>query len=292
MVTVIQAEWYRSTRAWRFWATVGLTLGVFVYTLYAFDNPWKLHIVIPHFYNVFTAVFTMLSGSAGSWWPLFLPLLAVLPAGDSLAVDRRRGVDAVFLVRVGWARYLVGKWAGNALVSVTAVALAMAATIIPAVIVYGTTLPKLLGWHFVHPPAISRARYVSGVFGHGYPPGFQPHFFWAHPVIYVGLAVLVALWATAALSGLSIAASVWIRVPLLTLAVPLVICWGVNWLATSSMLIPMIYGGGYLMMPAPLGPPSWAALGVYWAIPVVAVGGLCVAVSRGVREWPARTVGR
>ncbi len=102
---------------------------------------------------------------------------------------------------------------------------------------------------------------------------------------------MVALWAVAALSGLSLVAAVWIRVPLLTLTIPLILCWGVNWLASSSSLIPMMYGGGYLLTPSPHGPPSWAALGLYWAIPVVAVGGLCIAVSRA-REWPVWTVGR
>ncbi|MHB8674685.1 MAG: hypothetical protein ACYDAK_13540, partial [Candidatus Limnocylindrales bacterium] len=77
-------------------------------------------------------------------WPVLLPMIAVLPAGDSMAVDRRRGVDATIITRVGWTSYFGGKIVGNALVSVAAVALAMAVAVGAEALVYPLTLPRYL----------------------------------------------------------------------------------------------------------------------------------------------------
>lgn len=296
MGSVIRGEWYRGTQSWRFWAVTALLVAVFVYTLLEYANPWTgpggvpQNHLIPNYWNIFTAVIMMFFGGVEAFWPLFLPLFAVLPAGDSLAVDRRRGVDAVIITRVGWANYLWGKWVGNALVSVTAVVVAVAATIVGVVAVYPTTLPRLLGWQA---PTAFGVKEPPGVFAEQYMP-FSLHFFWAHPALYVGGIILVALWATAALSGLSIAASIWIRVPLLTLAVPLVICWAINFLFRSSYLIPFMYGGQYLIVvtqPRP-SPFSWGGVSLYWAVPAALVGAALAVLALRGREWPVWTVGQ
>jgi hypothetical protein len=291
---VIRAEWYRSTRSWRFWVTVALLVAVFVYTLLEYANPWvgpsAENRFIPSYWNIYSAAVMMLFGGIEGWWPLFLPLFAVLPAGDSLAVDRRRGVDAVVIARVGWARYLGGKWVGTTLASVAAATMALVITGVGVVSVYPTTLPRLLGWQA---PTAVGVKLPPGVFGEQYLP-FGLHFFWAHPALYVGGVVLLALWATAALSGMAVAASVWIRNPLLTLAVPLVICWALNFLFYTSNWTPYVYGGQYLIVitqPRP-SPFAWSGVALYWAVPVALVAGILGLLAVRGREWPAWTVGR
>lgn len=290
MSDVIRAEWYRGTHSWRFWVTATLALIMFLLTMYQYASPW-VHEDIPRWNNFFTVTLYFLGGYLDALWPIFIPLLAALPSGDSLAVDRRRGTDALAVTRVGWANYLWGKLLGNALVAVAAVTAAIAVAAAIAAVLYPKSLPLYLGWKYN--TSLPLSVRLSGVFGQEYPPAFAPHLFWTAPSLYVVLAVLLALWATAALSSLCVASAVWLRQPLLTLAVPVVLYFGATILAEgllTSHLVPFVYAGGYLyFIPRP---SSWWSLILYWAVPA-GVAALVVAwVANRRFEWPARSMER
>ncbi|MHB1505326.1 MAG: ABC transporter permease subunit [Sulfobacillus sp.] len=290
----MHAEWHRGIRSWRFWVTVALTVFIFLFAIAQYATPWvpTTPTEIPREHNFYTVTLAFLGGYLTALWPVFLPVIAALPAGDSLAVDRRRGMDALAITRVGWAHYLWGKLIGNALLAVVAVAVAIGMAAAVAVVMYPVALPKFLGWTFNM--ALPYKVKISGVFGDAYPPAFLPHFFWAAPGLYLILAVLVALWATTAVSGLSVAASVWVRQPVLTLAAPIVLFLAGDVVAQGALLhsrlIPSVYAGAYLWWVPPL--PSWAALGLYWAVPAVAIALVLGWVVVRRREWPQRSMGR
>ena len=296
MSTLIRTEWYRGTRSWRFWTTAALVAGVFAYTILAYANPWvgpgagpPQNASIPNYWNIFSVLILMFQGLAGGYWCLFLPLFAALPAGDSLAVDRRRGVDAAIITRLGWARYLWGKWVGAALVSVGAIALAVAVTAGLALLVYPTRLPKFLAWKM--PPFSQFVKMGPGVIGNQY-VAMSAHFFWAHPGLYVAVVIGVALWATATLSGLAVAAGVWVRLPLVTLAVPLAICWAINeFPGVSQTWTPFYYAGQFLYGATTSIRLSWAGIVGYWAIPAALVAVVLAVVAHRGREWPVWTLG-
>jgi hypothetical protein len=276
---------------------MALVFGLFLLTMGQFFEPWE-HTYVHDFYNFYTVVVALVSGAASSWWPLLLPIVVVLPAGDSLAVDRRRGLDAVTITRVGWRRYLGGKWVGTTLLSLTAVAVPLLVAVGTAAVAYPLRLPRFLGWTIPGPNAfrlLPFAERIAGVWANAYAVPFVPHFFWAHPALYVAVAVVMALWATVATAGLSIAAAIWVRPPLLTLAIPVLIYWVANWVFyyTDSPLSPATYGGEYLGMSAAAGGvPSWFAVALYWMVPVAAIGLTLGWMVWRHKEWPVRSVGQ
>lgn len=291
MASVIQSEWHHGIRSWRFWVTVALALVLFVVTMVQYANPLILQ-VTPRTNNIYTVTLAFLGGFFQAIWPVLLPVIAVLPAGDGMAVDRRRGVDATVITRVGWSQYLGGKMVGNALVSVVAVAIAIGAAMGLTAILYPLTLPRYLGWALN--TALPYRVKISGVFGQMYAPPFHPHFSWAAPGFYLVMAIIVALWVTAVLSTLSVAAAIWVRIPILTLAVPMVLYLGAN-VASQSLLHdghlnPPVYAGAYLYWTPPVS--SWAALFFYWAVLAVIVLVVLGWVGVRRREWPSRSVGQ
>ncbi|MCL8209303.1 MAG: hypothetical protein K6V97_14725 [Actinomycetia bacterium] len=292
---VIRAEWRRGTHSWRFWAAVTLTLFVFLLAMWQYDNPtWRP--LIPRADNFYKSMLDALGAYLMALWPVVIPVVAALPAGDSVAVDRRRGVDALAITRVGWTGYLAGKLTGSALVAVAAVALATGMAAAAAAVAYPVALPKLLGWTF---PSMAQwasepySYHISGVFASNYATTFQAHLFWAAPGLYVALVAIVALWATASLSALAVASSAWIRVPVLALAVPVVLFLAGD-VVTQGMgrshLVPSVYAGAYLWSASPpVG--SWWTLGLYWLVPAAAAAGAGAWIGRR-REWPPGSVGR
>ncbi len=116
MVSVIRSEWYRGIRSRRFWVTVALALVLFGITMVLYANPLVPQLT-PRTNNIYTVTLAFLGNFFQALWPVLLPVIAVLPAGDSMAVDRRRGVDAALITRVGWTSYFGGKVVGNGLLS-------------------------------------------------------------------------------------------------------------------------------------------------------------------------------
>lgn len=291
MVSVIRSEWYRGIRSWRFGVTVVLALVLFGITMVQYANPLVTQIT-PRTNNIYTVTLAVLGNFFLALWPILLPMIAVLPAGDSMAVDRRRGVDATMITRVGWAFYVGGKIVGNALVSVVAVSLAFAVAAAVEAMVYPLSLPRYLGWTLNN--ALPYKVKMSGVFGQVYGPTFHPHFFWAAPDLYLIMAIGVALWVTAILSTLSMVAAIWIRPPILTMAAPTLLYLAANVAAQSFLynghLNPVVYAGAYLYWHPPL--HSWIAVFLYWAVPGAIVVAIMGWVGLRRREWPARSVGQ
>lgn len=289
MANVIRAEWYRATHSWRFWVTMALAIALFGLTMVQYANPWLPARILQE-NNLYTVTLACLGGYFEGFWVILVPIVAVLPAGDGMAVDRRRGADAVIITRVGWTTYLVGKMVGNALVAVSAVAVAIAVAMGTAALLYPVTLPPFLGWAVNN--ALPYHLKLVGAFGDAYPPAFDPHFFWAAPGLYILVVVGLALWVTAVLSSLSILAALWIRQPILTMAGPMVLYLGVNVLTQSFLrdghLNPAVYAGAYLYWAQP--GPSWAALVFYWTIPALIVLLMLSWVGHYRREWPVRSV--
>ena len=270
--------------------TVALTVFLFLLTIIQYAPPRDVHAMrIPDFYNFFTVNLAVLGAYVGSLWTVFLPVIAALPAGDSVAADRRRGVDAVMITRIGWSHYLYGRLLGTGALAGTAVLIPMGIIAVVAAIAYPITLPKFLGWNFQG--SLPYKVKISGVFGHIYWPTFAPHFFWSAPGLYIVVAFLLALWATITISTWSIASSPWVRRPILTLALPVVLFWAASFVATGSdpHLAPTTMAGGYLSMSDS---SSWLGLVIYWGVPAAAaVVCLVWGVARR-KEWPQRSMGQ
>jgi len=87
-VRVIQADWHRGIRSWRFWLTMGLAVLLLLFTVVSFGGaPGRPPAnEAPFTVNFYVVILAALGGFFVSYWPVFMPLLAVLPMGDSLAV--------------------------------------------------------------------------------------------------------------------------------------------------------------------------------------------------------------
>lgn len=292
MGRVIHAEWTRGIRSWRFWLGAAITLGLLLFTAIQYAQPWIPRTAIPRFINFYGVSLMALGAYITAVWPVLMPVVAVLPAGDSLAIDRRRGLDALLIARVGWTRYLWGKLVGNALLVVAEVGVAILAAeaLLAGILPIG--LPPMAAWTF-NPTRKLPHDGRGGVIGSTYVTTFHSHFLWAAPSLYLLAVCLVALWAAVALAGLSTAAGVWIRQPLLALAVPMVVAVGgdvVSQAMWHGTLVPSVYAGAYMWYYQPAGPGSFAGLGLYWAA-VAAVPVLVIAwLLWRRREWP-RSVG-
>lgn len=288
MGAVVTAEWHRGLQSWRTWVAVAATIGVLLFTAIQYVEPWYPPDPTPRSINFFSVSVMALGGFLTALWPVLIPVLAALPAGDSLALDRRRGLDALVISRVGWSRYLWGKLVGTLATTLFAVGVGLAAVETLFAVRFPLALPHLLGWHYTR--KIQNLPYhvkLGGVIGDSYLTQFHPHFFWAQPAVYVALVVLVALLATTALAALSTAAAVWMRQPLLTIAVPIIL-FLVGDVVTQALfqgrLVPSVYAGAYVWYLPP--PASFLALAIYWAalaaVPVAIMGWM---VARR-KEWP------
>lgn len=299
-IRVMSVEWHRGLRSWRFWLTVALTVFLFVLAMYQFVVP---HVpgsapTPPNYYNFFTGYMSGLGAYIDSAWVAFLPILAALPSGDSLAFERLRGVDATIITRIGWRRYLLGKVLGNASLAGSATVVAMLITAVTAVMRFPIALPKLLGWTLTSKAiaGMSFQEKVSGVFASDYWPDFHAHLFWAHPWIYLVVISTLAIWATVAISGISIATSVWIRRPIVVLVIPTALFWAGEFLAQSGWSQawgPSEVAGSYLSMGDAFSktytvPTTWWDLALYWAVPALAVVAVVSWVAVRRKEWPQR----
>jgi len=287
---IVAAEWWLAVHSWRGWLACGLTLVVYALTMYVWQPPGT-PTAIAHYFNAITAVLAFFGAYAQALWPVVLPLLAVLPIGDTLAVDRRHGRDAIIITRVGWRRYVWGKAWASALVSSAAVLTAAVVATALAWWWYPHHLPRLLGWTF--PAEVSHRVLISGVFGNAYWPTFLPHAFWSSPGVYLGLVALVALWAVAALASLAVTAAIWLRPPVLVLAAPVAVFWlgdlVANVIPGGLGGSPSVFAGAYIAWPLP--PAAWGVLLAYWAVPAAATAAILWAV-QARRQWPQGSVGR
>ena len=293
MTSVIRHEWKRGIGSWRFWTAVGVITVLLLAAATQNAEPWYPPAPIPRYVNFFSVSLSALGAYLQAFWPVLMPVVVVLPAGDSLAMDRHRGLDAQMITRVGWTHYLWGKMAGNAVLVLAAVGMAIAATEVLFAGLFPRALPPLLAWNPTERQLETLPYHVknSGVIGKFYLTEFHSHFLWATPGLYLVLVILVALWASVSWASLSTAAGLWVRQPLLTLAVPMMVA-VVGDVVTQAfwrgILVPSVYAGAYLWYQPPAG--SWAGLFLYWAV-FISVPVLAVVWMLWMRkEWP-RSVG-
>ncbi len=284
MGSIIRAEWARSIRTWRWWLAVATALLLLLFTAVQYAQPWY-HDPTPRAVNFFSVTVEAFGAWLTALWPVLVPVVAALPAGDSLAVDRQRGLDALLITRVGWGRYLWGKLVGAVLMGGLAIAVAVGVAEGLFLLLFPRALPKFLGW--VVNPALPYREKISGFFADIYATQFHVHLFWGAPGVYVVLVVAGALASALALAALATTSAVWVRRPLLTLAVP-VILFLVGDVVTLALgnryLVPSVYAGAYLSWHPFIGP--WTVLGLYWAVPLAASAAIMGWIMRWHREWP------
>lgn len=128
----------------------------------------------------------------GGDFPFILPLVAVLPFADSLAVDQSEGYLRNLVVRTRYHRYLAAKFLANALA-------AAAVILLPLVCLY-------LFANFVAPRAVVPVNtWTAQVSGRPY--GFLQPFFAAHPDGFIVVVTLLAVLVGAVYSTLGMAVS-------------------------------------------------------------------------------------
>lgn len=283
MWSVIGAEWLRGVRTWRLWLAVILAIAILLFSGFQFAYP-PIPNHVPRFINFFTVSVEAMGGYLTALWPVLVPVVAALPAGDSMAIDRRRGLDALMITRVGWTNYLWGKLVGAALLVVAEVTIGIGIVELYFLAAFPNALPHLLSWNVdLHIPYHERIR---GVFGSLYLVKFQPHYFWSNTPLYVVIVIIMAIWSASALATLSVAAAVWVRQPLVTMATPVIIFFLGDVLAESlwaGRLAPSVFAGAYIWSIPSAG--SWFALIIYWAT-IAACPALVIVWMLTRNEWP------
>jgi len=274
----IRLEWYRAVRRPGLYMAFGLILAVMAWMAVLYSPHWPPDTNVPAFFsNAYNATLAGLGMSFQSLFVLLLPMAAVLPAGDSLALDRESGVDVGLIVRMGWRTYLWGKLAGNMAVSGLTTLSALVCASIAMTFVYPIGLPRDLG-------ARRLAMTAHGVSALGYQPQFLPHLYWAHPALYVALAAGLATLATMALAGLVTGLSLWIPRRYLVLLIPVAAFFAGNYVAEFFGLWswqPSVMAGSYLYDYH----HGLSAVAGYWLTPIALLALLFWWRSR-IREWP------
>ena len=125
-------------------------------------------------------------------FPFILPLVAVLPFADSLAVDQSEGFLRYLVVRTNYRKYLTAKFLTNALITAVAVFLPLAGLYLFANIIAPRTTVPINSW----------AAQISGR-----PSGFMEPFFVAHPDGFILCVTLMAVFVGISYSSLGMAIS-------------------------------------------------------------------------------------
>ena len=128
----------------------------------------------------------------GGDFPFILPLVAVLPFADSLAVDQSEGYLRYLVVRTNYRKYLAAKFLANALVTAAAILLPLICLYLFANIAAPRTVVPVNTW-------------TAQVAGRPY--GFMKPFFMAQPDGFIGFVSLLAVFTGTAYSTLGMAIS-------------------------------------------------------------------------------------
>lgn len=278
---MVGLDWRRALHGMGVWVSLALVVAIMALSFAQYGAEKVL--MGPHpaaYFNAYQAMLSGLGASPNALLYLMVPVLAVLPNGDSLAVDRATGADAHFLVRAGWPGYLWGRLVGNSTAAAATMFTGLILSSVLGAALYPVALPPYLGSQ--GPVAYTH----QGVYGREYQPFVWPSLFWHAPVLYVLLAMGVVVLATAVIAGIATLAAVWVRRRLVVLVIAIavflagdVILQLVGWPAW----IPSEMVGGYLVNYTHLP----VTIAVYWIVPA----GALIAVMWWrirIRDWPYR----
>jgi hypothetical protein len=155
-----------------------------------------------------------------SWGMEFIaiiaPIIAVLPFGDSLVLDRTSGLLPHLLLRVSSGKYIAAKWLANASAGALAVTLVIILSFIFALTIKPLPLP--LEW----------VEYMQGLIDSGRNIGPLIELFVKAPGLYILFTVGIGLLFGAAYATLALALSVFSRSRYLVLAAPFLVYWVIS----------------------------------------------------------------
>lgn len=143
---------------------------------------------------------------------ILAPIIAVLPFGDSLALDRASGIARYFLLRVCPKKYIMAKWLANASAGALAVALTIILTFIFAASVYPLPLPP--EWVEWTEDLINKGENLGLV-----------KLFVKTPALHTVFTACIGLLFGAAYATLALSFSVFLRSRYMILVVPFLFYW-------------------------------------------------------------------
>ncbi len=252
------------------WIYLGvfLMVGLMIQGLAAY-GPGSFHFALPHYYyNSYVAFVFALGFGLFALLTAGVPLAAVLPAGDTIVLDRQSGMWALLSSRTGRSQAVVwGKALAASIGAGVMTAVSLAATWLLDLAWYPLGLP-----HRVNLTMLD-AHPLAGVAPVGYQPYFASQVFWHHPGWYVLLVAGLLTWAVMCFALVPLALSRWVSNRYVALVLPIVLFF----LVVSGLQplhryawTPLVAAGGYLAQ----GGWHWWSLMIYWAVP--AAGALLI----------------
>ncbi len=275
---MVRLDWIRALHGVGIWIALLLTVAVMAMAFSQYSTVEVFGGYPPAYFNAYQALLSGLGYSPDTFFFLVIPILAVLPNGDSLALDRESGADGSFLVRAGWHGYLWGRFLGNATVAGATVFVGLLISGIVASFLFPVALPHYLG-------VAGHAAFThQGVYGQEYQPFVWPALFWHAPWLYVLLVMGVATIATGVLAVIATVAALWIRRRVVVLVVAVAIFFAADMggqLVGLRAWVPSEMVGNYLSnyTHAPAG------ILAYWIVPGLVMSAITWWRVRS-HEWP------
>ncbi|MHB1630092.1 MAG: hypothetical protein ACYCVB_17280 [Bacilli bacterium] len=246
--------------------------------------------------NQFNVWYIFLQTIGDNWnspWGFVLPLLVVLPFGDTLIYDLNHGFEVPLMLRVGMKRYFVSKWFANAFAVVVVFgAVIVAALIIAIVWRHDFQMPHRLALanSFVKGVfvtnkkglAIDKSMHWNGVFVSSYAPHVLRNMFWKDIGLFTVLTALISLLSAVCISSLSLVASLWVRNRYLVLSAPFIMY--MFFIVAPQYVVPSLFMWAPHIMADAFWqfPRSVWSIACYWIIPLLVTLGL---MSLGARRY-------
>lgn len=261
----------------RKWFYVFVALGVF----FAIAGYIQVYITqlsfpsAPHQFNAWYVFLQVFGTNINSFWGGVIPLLAVIPCGDSLINDLSTGFEMPLMLRVGIYNYFKLKFIANSIIVFMGTVFFLFISLIIALIWrYDVQMPTIVSK--VDLIGASKSLHhlgsFSGVYKTSYEPGTLIGLFWHSPFVYVLLVILMNALVFTSVSSIALTATLWLKNRYLVMALPFTVYMVVNvvlqYLGMYSW-IPTTMGGSFFFLRH-----SFVSVIAYWVIPLLTFEGI------------------
>ncbi|MCY0894593.1 MAG: hypothetical protein OWR52_14000 [Acidibacillus sp.] len=250
---------------------------------------------VAHEFNTWYMFLQTFGINWNSPWGLVMPLLVVLPFGDTLIFDLNHGFEVPLILRVGMKRYFFSKWFANVIVVATVFGAVLISSLIIAIVWrHDFQMPLRLledvkvvdGKLIVNAKAfaINKSHHFNGVFASSYAPKLFSKLFWRHIGLFTLLTMLISLLATVSVSSIALVASLWLKNRYLVLAAPFVVF--MFFVVVPQYITPSLF----MWAPHILADAFWEfyrpfwGIVLYWLAPLLVTLGLMNLGSRRYRD--------
>ncbi|MCY0909741.1 MAG: hypothetical protein OWR62_15295 [Sulfobacillus thermotolerans] len=229
-------------------------------------------------YNVWYIFLQTIGDNWSSPWGFILPLLAVLPFGDTLIYDLNHGFEIPLILRVGARPYFFIKWVANFVVVIAVFSAVLCISLIIAVLwrhdfqmPFVLSEERMKGSINLTPAALAvdKLHHWNGVFASSYAPAVLQQLFWHHVGLFTAFTMAISLMSATSISGIAVTAALWVKNRYLTLAVPFLLY--LLFIVAPQYLLP----GAFMWAPHIMADAFWQfsrpvwTIVAYWLIPLI-----------------------